>query len=627
MKNKNIEKAVVFTISAVFIMVACTPAITSTDTSVIETEEDNQSNKHIQANIQPVLSPEEHALIQKQAYRSIPLDRGWYWKPPYDNYAPHTPGGMPDFDQKQDQWKAIGPGPNGVIDSTPAGDDYHNSAENRIVPGPNCKLETAPAGDDIAYWCFCGAVAVANCFWWFDSKYADPDGIPGDGQDEFPLVEDYTAGDDHSTANAPLLIKKLAGYFKTCSKGTTYIGDMQNGIDDWFVDTGLDDFFEENTYNKPTFEFIESEIERSQDVILLLGYYDTQIEEEIDQYQLLCEECEHVNIYGPTWQQFVPTVNSLSRVEVKIARTQDYPNNGNITMTIESPIGNVLTSKTLPPGDVPEEPWCTTNWISFDVPDITLNPGQIYYINLTTPPDIWYHWCGAWGNPYTPGISSRGPEWDWTFKTFYVYGEECVRKGGHYVTCAGVNSEELQIAISDPCWDIQNPNSGDHNDAQNVSHDIYDVDLDPPCSLGYKWWLPDFPSDYYTIVEQAVVICPKDVCCLEIDSIYGGLLGTSPSPKVNAVIKNTGTAACNNVNWSFAFSGGIVIWGANGGTETSISPGGIVNISSNVVIGLVIPGLLPGKVIVKADATNNACPPAKMEKEIFVFFLLFTVTP
>ena len=75
--------------------------------------------------------------------------KGWYYKPPYPNYAP---SGMPDFDQKQDEG------------GTP---------------------------DFPVYWNYCGPTAVANCFWWIDSKYADPTGTPGDGKDTFPLVRDY----------------------------------------------------------------------------------------------------------------------------------------------------------------------------------------------------------------------------------------------------------------------------------------------------------------------------------------------------------------------------------------------------------------------------------------------------
>ena len=95
--------------------------------------------------------------------------RGWYWKPSYPNYAPQ---GMPDFYQQQDRWKKISPGPNGIIDSPVSGDDVYNIAENCIAPGPDCYLNSTAAGDDVEEWAFCGPVAVANCFWWFDSKYA-----------------------------------------------------------------------------------------------------------------------------------------------------------------------------------------------------------------------------------------------------------------------------------------------------------------------------------------------------------------------------------------------------------------------------------------------------------------------
>ena len=52
---------------------------------------------------------------QKYQAEQIPLDQrggptppaispeeGWYWKPDYEDYAP---SGMPDIDQKQDNWK------------------------------------------------------------------------------------------------------------------------------------------------------------------------------------------------------------------------------------------------------------------------------------------------------------------------------------------------------------------------------------------------------------------------------------------------------------------------------------------------------------------------------------------
>ena len=43
----------------------------------------------------------------------------------------------------------IGPGPNGVLDTTPAGDDVVDESEN-IAGGPNGRCNTTPSGDDIA---------------------------------------------------------------------------------------------------------------------------------------------------------------------------------------------------------------------------------------------------------------------------------------------------------------------------------------------------------------------------------------------------------------------------------------------------------------------------------------------
>lgn len=508
------KKAIVFAIVTFFVMMASAPTIISTS---------NINNKDqpisIRSNNQPVLSLEEIELKQKELYRDIDLERGWYWKPPYPNYAPHTPGGMPDFDQKQDQWKTIEPGPNGIIDSVPTGDDVYNAAENCIAPGPDAHLQTIPANDDIAVWSFCGPVAVANCFWWFDSKYSTSTGTPGDGEDNFALVADYGVGDDHSKNNVPLLIERLARYFKTNTKGTTYINDMQDGIDDWLVDTGLANKFEENTYNKPEFDFVEEEIERSQDVILLMGYYDIVLGDKIvDQQQVAIPLNDNLNI--ATWwdyQSFVPSANRLDAIQICLV------SNGpacDVQINVyNAPGGNPIGTSTLNPGMPP-----VPTWIQFHFePYIPLTPGSTYYFDvreLQTPDQYHYEWFfvnspGAYpngqgwmdGNPAPP---SYGP-FDWAFKTEY-YNPQSMRIGGHYVTCAGVNSQELMIAFSDPCWDIQNPTADPtkHNDPQYVSHDVYDVGIGCPVSgYDYKWWIKEYPADCdYTLVEQAVIICP-----------------------------------------------------------------------------------------------------------------------
>jgi hypothetical protein len=210
---------------------------------------------------------------------------GWHWKDPYEDYAPN---GMPDIDQRQDAWIKY----------------------------------------DTDQWSFCGPCAVANCFKWFDSKYNVPPGVPGDGIDQFPLVRQYIDPlggmicpyDDHDPWNVdhpatswnpgigpppptvpqPFvpgaqppgmppwgeLVERLAWYFNTdgiqtgyCEFTGTNVMWMQQGIDDWlnsetFTDgSTLADTLCEVTTPMPTFAYVESLVEKCEDVILLLGFW------------------------------------------------------------------------------------------------------------------------------------------------------------------------------------------------------------------------------------------------------------------------------------------------------------------------------------------------------------------
>ena len=109
--------------------------------------------------------------------RNIFPEESWHYLPTYPNYAP---SGMPDFDQcAQDDWKSWG-----------------------------------------FFWSLCAPNAIANIFWWFDSKHSDPNGFPGDGNDTYPLVGGFYVVtpniDDHSPTNVnfeltPLVRKYPSG--------------------------------------------------------------------------------------------------------------------------------------------------------------------------------------------------------------------------------------------------------------------------------------------------------------------------------------------------------------------------------------------------------------------------------
>ena len=134
--------------------------------------------------------------------------------------------------------------------------------------------------------------------------------------------------------------------------------------------------------------------------------------EVLDQHQDWSDECIY---FSSEWQEFIPTMQKHIRVEVKIV--QWFGGSSNLKLTIEKPLGTVLTSKELPASSIPPG---ICDWVSFDIPDIALTPGTNYYIVLTAPPGSEYGWGIAFNGPYLPGKSSVWPA-DWCFRT-YCFG-------------------------------------------------------------------------------------------------------------------------------------------------------------------------------------------------------------
>jgi hypothetical protein len=195
---------------------------------------------------------------------SIPSknDEGWYFLPPYDNYAP---SGLPDFDQKaQKDWKSM-----------------------------------------IFIWTLCAPTSLANIFWYFDSKNADPAGFPGDGNDTYPLVKDFQppcdpipgpSSDDHSFTNVNddttslkkwtaqgELIEQIAWYvnhdfrrfppLSFLTAGTRQYM-MKWGVQQWIKDAGLNEKYEVEHYFKPDFNMISEELQNGSGIVLLLRFYN-----------------------------------------------------------------------------------------------------------------------------------------------------------------------------------------------------------------------------------------------------------------------------------------------------------------------------------------------------------------
>jgi hypothetical protein len=163
----------------------------------------------------------------------------WYIKPPQPDYAV---SGVPDFDQKQDAW------------------------------GP---------GQGTYTWC--GPVAAANSLWWLDSEYesfSNPHPVPPPTiSDSFPLVVAYGPWDDHDVKNVDPLVHMLAFLMDTDGVRTLdgHIGtrwtDMEFGLNQYIMQQGVGGTFEVHSAEFPAFPWIEYEIERCQDVVLFLEFY------------------------------------------------------------------------------------------------------------------------------------------------------------------------------------------------------------------------------------------------------------------------------------------------------------------------------------------------------------------
>ena len=179
------------------------------------------------------------------AVRAQPPSGPWYVKPAYPDYAP---SGMPDFDENQDAW------------------------------GPNPGTFT-----------WCGPVAVANSLWWLDSEFEsilNPNPVaPPTISDNFNLVSAWGNWDDHDVKNVDPLVHNLAFWMDTDGqrtgdghKGTRW-EDMEWGINQYLIQQGVAGMFEVHNRSarvispQLTFEWIESEIEKCQDVVLFLEFW------------------------------------------------------------------------------------------------------------------------------------------------------------------------------------------------------------------------------------------------------------------------------------------------------------------------------------------------------------------
>jgi VCBS repeat-containing protein len=132
--------------------------------------------------------------------------------------------------------------------------------------------------------------------------------------------------------------------------------------------------------------------------------------------------------YGDRWgaQSFKPTLKTLTRVELYVKKRGSPPNDLVVSIR-DSLTGNDLTAISKPASLIPS----TIEWVSFDFEDISVTPGNTYYIVLRTTGGNSlnsYIWKFGYNTPYTDGwlwfSKNAGSYWtpyyayDFCFKTY-----------------------------------------------------------------------------------------------------------------------------------------------------------------------------------------------------------------
>ena len=388
-----------------------------------------------------------------------------YWKPGFPDYAP---SGMPDFDQRQ-------------------GGTYN---------------WTDPWGG----WTHCGPVAVANSLWWLDSDFESGIIPPPTYSDNFPLVSTYDTmlpkWDDHDPSNVAPLVEHLAYMMDTNGLRTgkpgnpspwdTNVFDMQTGITQYLSWTG-------------------------------------------------------VNPQGDCNGDGIVTLADAAIVAAAMGKQP-----GQAGWDMRADIDPVTTGW-------PNKNLANNKIDANDSALVAANMGKsgLFYEHTVPRPDFYY--IEEEVERCQDVVLLLGFYYEYSPGNFY-------REMGHYVTVAGINSETLEIAISNPIRDdfhdgiiptgrcpVPHPpyphGSTVHNNASLVSHDIFKANW-YPCPGG-DWEILGYPGfdpadGWHVQIEYAVITSPygvHDVAVTNVTTTTPGktVVGQALTLKINVTVENQGT--------------------------------------------------------------------------------------
>jgi hypothetical protein len=281
---------------------------------------------------------------------------------------------------------------------------------------------------------FDGPCAVANCFKWFDSKYEEGfGGVPGDADDRFPLVRDYL---------------DMGPYFIMYDDH-----DPANVDADWMF-PGFTPWLQGATTPPPP-----------------------TLQPFVPGYQYPPQPM-------PPWGELVERLAWY--LDLDGVQSGYCNHSGTRPQDMHDGIQDWLDSETFTDGSTLADTLCVNIWPmpEFELVETLVEKCEDMILLL----GFW------WQDP-------TGQWW---------------RNGGHWVTVAGINSQDFLIAFSDPF--IDNAEYGGrgrvgtgtilphdhgifdhwtHNDEGNVSHDVYEVIVDP-VSPGGLWEIVDYGLPYAT---------------------------------------------------------------------------------------------------------------------------------
>ena len=142
----------------------------------------------------------------------------------------------------------------------------------------------------------------------------------------------------------------------------------------------------------------------------------------VDQRQILNEFNAYL-INDSCWmaQSFIPTTDILSKIDIEVS---SWESGDQFTLSIRDNLsGPDIISKSMTPSI--SQKWYHSEWLSFDLNDLTITPGKIYYIVCRGSQQGWrMAWFSGSNNPYSQGklygSLNGGDTWetDWSNDDF-----------------------------------------------------------------------------------------------------------------------------------------------------------------------------------------------------------------